>query len=74
MIYKGIKVLCGDPTPLWKTVENYGIVASAYLFLKKASSLCCHAIDLRQEKAMCIEQVEVAQSNLTMVHADADVL
>jgi len=42
MIYKGIERLCGDLTPLWKKVEAYRRVVSAYLSLKKATSLCRH--------------------------------
>jgi len=42
MIYKGIKRLFGDPTPLQKKVEDYGSAVFAYLSLKKAASICRH--------------------------------
>ena len=41
MIYNGIVWLCCDPTPLRKKEEDYGSAVSAYLSLKKATSLCC---------------------------------
>jgi len=39
MIYKGIKRPCGDSTPLRRKVEDCGSAVSAYLSLKKATSL-----------------------------------
>ena len=42
MIYKGIEQLCRDPTSLRKKVEDYKSAISAYLSLKKVTSLCRH--------------------------------
>ena len=44
------------------------------MFLKKAASLCCHSTNVGKEKAMCTEQVELAQSHLVMVCIDHDAL
>jgi len=74
MIYKGIKRLCGDPTPLRKKVEDYGSAVSTYLSLKKVASSCPHPIVVRQQKATYVEQVELTQSYLTMVHTNLDTL
>jgi len=74
MIYKGTERLCGDPNPLQKKVKDYRSAASAYLSLNKAVSLCCHSIIVGQQKAAYIEEVELAQSHLVMVHTDLDAL
>jgi len=50
MIYRRMERLCGDMTPLWKKLEDYGSAVSAYLSLKKAASLCHHLIVVRQQK------------------------
>jgi len=74
MIYKGIERLYADSTPLRKKVEDYGSVVSAYLSLKKATSLYCHLIDVGKERATCTKQVELKESHLAMVRADLDAL
>ena len=74
MIYKGIEWLCGDPTPLWKKLENYSCAISAYLSLKKAASLCCYSTIVGQPKAACTEQVELPQSHYSMVRTNLDSL
>jgi len=74
MIYKGIELLCADPTPLLKKVENYGSTIFAYFSLKKAASLCYHLIVVGQQKAAYTEEVELAQSHLMMVRTDLDAL
>ena len=53
MIYKGIKQLCGDSTPLLKKMEDYGTVVSSYLTLKKCASLCRYPTVVRQQKTAC---------------------
>jgi len=44
------------------------------LSFKKVVSLCRNPKVLAQQKATCIEQIELAQSHLTMVHTDLDAL
>ena len=55
-------------------MQEYGGKVSAYSTLKKATSLCHHLTEVGQEKAMCTEQVELAQSYLVVVHANLDAL
>jgi len=74
MTYKSIELLCSDSTPLRKRWEDYRSVISAYLALKKAASLCRHPTNVGPEKAMCTEQVELAQSHLAMVRIDLNAL
>ena len=73
MIYKGINLLCSDPTPLRKRVDDYKTAVSAYLSLKKIAPLC-HHLTCGEQKTACTEQVELAQSQLTMAGTDLDVL
>ena len=73
MIYKGINLLCSDPTPLRKRVDDYKTVVSAYLSLKKIAPLCHHPT-CGEQKTACTEQVELAQSQLTMAGIDLNVL
>ena len=74
IMYKGIERLCGDPTLLWKKVEDYGGTVLPYLSLKKAASLCYHPTVVGQQKVACTEQVEPAQSYHVMVRTDLDAL
>ena len=74
MIYKGIERLCGDPTPLQKKVKDYRSTVSAYLSLKKATSLCCHLTIVGEQKVVCTKQVELAQFHLAMACTDLDAL
>ena len=71
---QGMERLCGDPTPLQNKVEDYGSVVSAYLSLKKAASVCHHLIVVGKEKAMYIEQVELAHSHLAKFCTNLNVL
>jgi len=59
MIYKGIERLCGDSTLLQKKVEDYGSAVTAYLSLKKATSLCYHSTVVRQQKTACTERLSL---------------
>jgi len=74
MIYKGIERLCGDPTPLWEKVEDYGSAVSVYLSLKKAASLCRHSTVVGQQKTACAKEAELAQSHLPTVSTELDAL
>ena len=70
MIYKGIKQLCRDPSPLKKKVEDYGNTVSAFLSLKKAASSCRHPNGMAKEKVLCTEQVDLARSHLATARVD----
>jgi len=59
---------------LRKKVEDYGSIVSAFLSLKKTSSMCYHPNDVGKEKAMCAKQVKLVQSYLAMARADLDAL
>jgi len=55
-------------------VENYESAVSAYLSLKKATSLCRHPIVVGQQKAACTEQIKLSLSCLAMVYTNLDAL
>jgi len=74
MIYKGIERLCGDPNPMQKRLDDYGSPVSAYVSLKKVVSLCRHLTIIGEKKALCTEQVEVAQSHFAMFRTNVNKL
>ena len=73
---KGRSWCCGgqDPGGTHDIQGDYENAISAYLSFKKVVSLCRNPKVLAQQKATCIEQIELAQSHLTMVHTDLDAL
>jgi len=70
MIYKGIKRICRDPTPLRKNVEDYRSAISAFSSLKKVASSCHYSDDVAKEKALCTEQINLVRSRLAMIRTD----
>jgi len=55
-------------------VEDYGSAISTYLSLKKATSLYRHPTIVGQQKTICTEEVELAQSHLDMVRTNLDAI
>jgi len=55
-------------------LEDYGSAVSAYLSLKKTTSLCFHPTVVGLQKSACAEEVDLAQTHIAMVHTNLDAL
>jgi len=74
MIHKGIERLCGDPIPLRKKDRGLWEYDICLLVFEESGSLCHHPTVVGQQKTACTEEVELAQSYLSMVRTKLDAL
>jgi len=74
MIYEGIEWLCGRFDPFAEKGGGLLKCGICLLVFEESYFFVLHLTVVRKQKAVCTEQVELAQSHLAMVCIDLDPL